>query len=66
MTPLRQRMIDDMRMRNLSACTVDAYIRAAAKFAEHFHKSPEQLDRAHVREYLLQLVRGGASWSLYN
>jgi integrase/recombinase XerD len=66
MTPLRQRMIDDMRMRNLSDHTVEAYVRAVAKYAKHFGKSPEQLDRKHVREYLLLLVRGGASWSLYN
>jgi integrase/recombinase XerD len=66
MTPLRQRMLDDMRMRNLSERTQEAYVRAVAKFAQHFHKSPDQLDRTHVREYLLGLVRDGSSWSLYN
>jgi integrase/recombinase XerD len=66
MTPLRQRMLDDMRMRNLSPRTQETYIRAVIKFAEHFHKSPDQLDRYQVREYLLHLVGGGASWSLYN
>jgi integrase/recombinase XerD len=66
MTPLRQRMIDDMRMRNLSKHTQEAYVRAVAKFAQHFGKSPEQLDRGHIREYLLHLIRGGAGWSLYN
>ena len=66
MTPLRQRMLDDLRMRNLSPRTHEAYIRAVAKFAQHFGKSPDQLDRSHVRKYLLDLVQGGASWSLYN
>jgi integrase/recombinase XerD len=66
MTPLRQRMREDMQMRNLSPHTQEAYIRAVAKFALHFRKSPDRLDRGHVREYLLHLVRGGASWSLYN
>jgi len=66
MTPLRQRMIDDMRMRNLTANTQVAYVRAVAKFAQHFHKAPDQLDRTHIREYLLHLIRRGASWSLYN
>ncbi len=66
MTPLRQRMLDDMRMRNLSPRTQEAYIRAVAKFAQHFRKSPDQLDRNQVREYLLHLVRAKASWSLYN
>ena len=66
MTPLRQRMIDDMRMRNLSDHTVKAYVRAVAMFAKHFGKSPAQLERTHVREYLLHLIKDGASWSLYN
>jgi site-specific recombinase XerD len=66
MTPLRQRMLDDMRLRNLSAHTQKAYVRAVAKFAQHFRTSPDQLDRGHVREYLLHLVHRGASWSLYN
>lgn len=66
MTPLRQRMIDDMRMRNMSECTVQAYVRAVAMFAQHFKKSPDQLDRTAIREYLLHLVRGGSSWSRYN
>ena len=32
-TPLRQRMIDDMRMRKLAPKTQTAYIRAVRKFA---------------------------------
>jgi integrase/recombinase XerD len=66
MTPLRQRMIDDMRMRNLSKHTQEAYVRAVAKFAQYFGKPPDQLDRSHIREYLLHLLKGGSSWSLYN
>jgi hypothetical protein len=66
MTPLRQRMLEDMQMRNLSPHTQNAYIRAVARFAQHFRQSPDHLDRGHVRGYLLHLVRAGASWSLYN
>ncbi len=66
MTPLRQRMLEDMRMRNLSPRTQEAYLRAVAKFAEYFRKSPDQLDRNHIRQYLLHLVGSHASWSLYN
>lgn len=66
MTPLRQRMIDDMRMRNLSPRTEDAYIRAVVAFAKHFGRSPEQLDSTHVREYLLMVARRKQSWSTYN
>jgi len=66
MTPLRQRMIDDMRMRNLSPNTEAAYVRVVAAFAKHFGRSPEQLDSTHVREYLLLVIRRKAAWSTYN
>lgn len=45
MTPLRQRFLDDLRMRNLSPHTQDAYVRVVAQFARHFRRSPDQLGR---------------------
>jgi site-specific recombinase XerD len=66
MTSLRQRLLDDMRMRNLSAHTQRAYVRAVAQFAKHFNRSPDQLGREHVREYLLHLIRQGRAWDTYN
>lgn len=67
MTPLRQRMIEDMRLRNLSPNTIEAYVRAVAQFAGHFGRSPEVLDGEHARQYLLHLVQDQhASWSRYN
>lgn len=66
MTPLRQRMIDDMQMRNLSTNTQDVYVRVVAAFAKQFHRSPDQLGPDHVREYLLQLIRQKVAWSTYN
>jgi integrase/recombinase XerD len=56
MTPLRQRMIQDMRLRNLAHNTQEAYVRAVAKCARHFHKSPDLLDAEEVRSYLVYLV----------
>ena len=67
MTPLRQRMIEDMRLRNLSPHTIDAYILAVKQFAVHFKRSPEQASGDDVRAYLLHLVQEKhASWSRYN
>ena len=40
MTPLRQRMLDDMRVRNLAPQTQTSYIERVAQFARHFHTSP--------------------------
>jgi hypothetical protein len=43
MTPLRQRMLEDMRIRNLSSETQTTYINHVARFARYFRQSPEQL-----------------------
>ena len=47
MTELRERMLDDMRIRNFSPHTRRAYIRYVARFARHFGRSPEQLGPEH-------------------
>ena len=67
MTALRQRMIEDMRLRNLSPHTIEAYVHAVKQFARHFGRSPEQLSAEQARQYLLHLVQDQkASWSRYN
>src|SRR5687767_2932578 len=67
MTPLRQRMIEDMQLRNLSPHTIEAYVLAVKQFANHFKRSPEQLSGQDVRQYLLHLVQERhVSWSRYN
>ena len=58
-TPLRQRMIEDMTIRRLKDRTQDFYQRAVAKYAQHFHRSPSELDYEHVRQYQLHLVQSG-------
>jgi integrase/recombinase XerD len=49
MTRLRQRMIEDMRIRNLARLTQTAYVEHVLRFACYFGKSPEQLGNAEIR-----------------
>lgn len=55
MTPLRQRMIEEMQVRGLSPRTQKSYIGAVAGLARHYACSPELLDEAQIRKYLLHL-----------
>lgn len=57
MTPLRQRMLDEMQVRNLSPHTIRAYLNAVSLFARHYHCSPEQLGSDDVKAYVLQMLR---------
>jgi integrase/recombinase XerD len=66
MTPLRQRFIDDLRLRNYSPRTIEAYVSRVAQFAQHFRRSPDQLGMAEVRVYQLHLLEQHASWSRFN
>jgi integrase/recombinase XerD len=56
MTPLRQRMLDDMQLRNFRPETQRNYIHHVAGFARYFQQSPELLDIEAVRQYQLYLL----------
>ena len=51
MNTLRQRMHDDMRIRNLAVITQEQYIISVAAFAKHFGKSPDNLGPEDIRTY---------------
>ena len=53
MTPLRQRMLEDMRLRNFSPHTQESHLLQITQFARYFAKSPEVLGPAEIRTYQL-------------
>ena len=55
-SPLRQRMIEDMTVRNFAPNTQDSYLRQVSLFARHFGKSPEQLGPEEIRAYQIYLA----------
>jgi integrase/recombinase XerD len=55
-SPLRQRMIDDMTIRNMSPNTKNIYIAAVARFSAYHQRSPDQLGLEDIRDYHLHLV----------
>jgi site-specific recombinase XerD len=60
-SPLRQRMIDDMRMRKLSDKTRDAYIRAVLKLTAFLGRAPDTATVEDLRRFQLHLVDQGTS-----
>jgi site-specific recombinase XerD len=56
MASLRQRMIEDMQVRNLSPNTQDSYVQQVSRFARYFHASPELLGTEQIRSYQVYLT----------
>jgi len=66
MTPLRQRFIDDLRLRNYARRTIETYVGRVACFAKYFGRSPELLGPNEVRDFQLHLLQRRVSWSSFN
>lgn len=57
MTPLRQRMLEDMAIRNLAENTQSAYLQQVIAYARHFDRSPDELGPEEVRAYQVHLTQ---------
>lgn len=67
MTPLRQRFIEDLQLRNRSPRTVETYVLHLKQFARFFNQSPDQLGSEQAHRYLVYLLHEKkVSWSTYN
>ena len=65
-SPLRQRMIEDMTMRKLSDKTQLQYIRAVKRFARFFGHSPAMAKPEDLRRFQMQMVEDGVSGTTIN
>ncbi len=54
-TPLRQRMLQALSIRNLSDRTTRTYISLISRFALFFHRSPDRLGLPEIEQYLFFL-----------
>ena len=61
MSPLRQRMIEDMTIRGLTEKTQKQYIRPIKNFTIFFCRSPDQADGEDVRRYQLPIAKTGVT-----
>lgn len=57
MTSLRQRMLEDLQIRNYAPATMECYVRSVAEFANHFNRPPDQLGPEEIRSWQLFLIR---------
>ncbi len=53
MTPLSQRMIEDLQLRGYSDSTQTLYVTAVRQLCEHFGKSPGRITEEELRDYFL-------------
>jgi integrase/recombinase XerD len=58
MTPLRQRFIEDMQLRNFAPETQRNYVHHISNLARFYRTSPDQLDLEELREFQLYLING--------
>lgn len=56
MGKLRDQMVSDLKLRNYSPKTVQAYTSCMNDFAKHFRRSPELMGQQEIRDFLLHLI----------
>jgi integrase/recombinase XerD len=66
MTPLRQRLIEDLRLRNYSARTIEIYVQRVAEFVRFCGKAPGRVSVEDVRAYQVHLTERRVCWSHFN
>jgi site-specific recombinase XerD len=66
MSALRQRFIEDMRIRNYAARTIESYVAGVVKLTRFCNRSPDTLGAEEIRAFQVELLRRKVSWSQFN
>ena len=67
MTPLRQRMLNDMTVRGLAENTKKSYLNSVTGLARHYRRSPDSVSAQQVQDYLIHLhEQRGLTWQSCN
>ena len=67
MTPLRQRMLNDMTVRGLAENTKKSYLNSVTGLARHYRRSPDSVSAQQVQDYLIHLhEQRGLTWKSCN
>ena len=67
LSPIGQRMAEDMLVRNLAQRTIDSYTYHVERFSRHFDRPLDQLGPEEIRQFQLHLIEvRHASWSSFN
>ena len=53
---LRDRMIEEMKLRNFSPATQKSYVYAVSRLARYHNKSPDLLSKEDIRAFLVHLT----------
>ena len=56
MKELRKRMLQEMQLRNYSERSIKTYIASIGQLAKYFNRSPDQISRQEIKDYLLYLI----------
>jgi len=56
MTELRKKMLQEMQLRNYSKRSIETYLSCIGQLAKYYNRSPEQISRQEIKDYLLYLI----------
>ena len=56
MTPLRERFVQDLTIRNYSPKTITSYVQSVSRLARYFGRSPDRISLEEIRRYQIHLI----------